>query len=111
MQRSEIDRAIDRLQREHYPEMDNRVRQYLEYHTQLLPVLGELPNQVGHYFGRRADVFLTRAGCLKRGCGLLVRIKTPLSQEDAWERLDRLDHGWWLSQADWVRDQIRVEVQ
>lgn len=112
--RAKSEEAVDRLSgvEEHYElRTPAAVREYLTARPELLGLLCQVPAQARRYFG--ADSRFVLDVCPDReGSGppaLFAYIVTPLSADEAWPRLLRLEEDWWLDAAGDAPVNLHVE--
>lgn len=95
-----------------YTLADAEVDAYLQKRPFLLPVLVELHGQVQKYFGPNTQIVL-EVVTDPEGDGereLFAIVQSALPPDEADDRLDRLDHEWWLDQLDRTRGGLTVDV-
>lgn len=96
---------------QHYMFKDHdSVAAFLSNHVFLAPVLIELYPQVQDYFPTRKIVLEVVADPDADDELLLASIITQSGVDEALEKLDLFDEGWWLLNADRARGKLCVDV-
>jgi hypothetical protein len=88
------------------------VKQFVETHPVLVPVVSSAREKFMEYFGAetRLEIF-TDPEDNQSTPKLFALALTPLSVKDASVLLDRLDEDWWLAQPYEVRRLMNIDVQ
>lgn len=85
------------------------VRQYLQNHSFLIPLLHEAQTQVARFFSTPAKPILEVSHDPSDGAAqLFLVIPTQLKAEDAYEQMEKLDAEWWLVASE--RAQFRLNI-
>ena len=89
------------------------VSRFLERHPFLVPVLVEAYSKFGNYFGPypRVSLEVVRGPEVQGLVELFGYIVTRLTPEEAGERLQRFDRGWFLNQLPHVKGLLNFDVE
>jgi len=89
------------------------VLRFLDEHTFLIPLLLEAYRKIAEVFGPASTVVLEvmtdpEAPDHRE---LFAFIRTSLPPDEALRKLDELDQGWWLNEADQARGKLCIHVE
>jgi len=86
---------------------------FLRIHPALIDLLLEAPPHVERYFGPNPQVVLEVVADPEASDSeeLFANICTSLPVEEALERLDQLDEGWFLAQLEWTAGRFNFNLE
>jgi hypothetical protein len=103
-------RALERL---YILRRQSEVIKFLVDNFFLFPFLQKAWEQIRIYFGKSAQVVLEVITDpeVARGQELVIFIRTNLSPDEAFEKLEQLGEGWWLDTPFNVREKLCIDVE
>ncbi len=102
--------SLERLYTFRRPE---EVSGFLEAHSFLIPLLFEAHRQIEKYFGPYPQVFLEVVTDPEATDDreLAAFIRTNLPPDEALNRLERFDEGWWLEASHKARGNLCIHIE
>jgi hypothetical protein len=85
------------------------VKQYLQNHSFLMPLLHEAQAQVARFFSPQTKPILEVSHDPSDGASqLFLVIPTQLKAEDAYEQMEKLDVEWWLAASEHAQFRLNI---
>jgi len=104
---------LETLERLYTLRRQSEVIEFLGDNPFLFPFLDEAYEQIRNYFGKSAQVGLEVITDpeVAREQELVIFIRTNLSPDEAFEKLEQLGEGWWLDAPFNVREKLCIDVE
>ncbi|KPJ64925.1 hypothetical protein AMJ44_11925 [candidate division WOR-1 bacterium DG_54_3] len=104
---------IQLLERHYVFRQRDEVIGFLESHPFLVSLLLEARSKISVYFPEYPAVFLQLLidPEIPKDVQLIASIRTNLSPDEALDRLNSLDEGWWLESIDRAQGELCIHVE